>query len=707
MHYDSGTGIGIRTSIKHIGLSGLTCLALLCAATAALAADIPPTANSLNHHVWANFTPNGQLPDTNGQIATGVFDYASNNTTIPQAVGPSFTVSRLARSNPSPAQYRNSISVIGEAGYAPGDGVVAGTGFPTIVSEQHDMLNVTMRYQFSAPLPSASILWVLDLDSNEQMRMQFFDCAGTLLNPSAYDAYLLSTNNLPRRTFTATDVTFTSPPPQGGYNNPTAGVVIRSSAVCRVDIVHTGTSADGTVFFSIPAPRITLTKAMANNRLANTDQFTMRIANGATVVNPTANSTSTGAGTTVTANTGTTGTVWASRNVAYTLTEAASGTTQLNRYTTSIACTNSNPGSATVLPTGAGQTFTLTPLDLNDNIACTMTNTAAARLTLVKRVTNDDQGNATVGAFGISTTAGTPVFGANTGTAVNAVYASAAMTVATGTYTLRENDIAGYQEGTWACTNTGTGTFNLSNNTISAGSITMNAGNILSCEITNNDSPATLQLAKAWGTGIPNGQQVTIAATTGAANNTASFNATSNTAANSGTPVAVAIGNVITLPAETGANVANYRVAVACTGGHTLSGTDGHQTNTLTITSQNAAVCTYTNSAGQADISITKTNTDGINGNVDQANDTVTRGNTTYVLTVINNGPDAVTGAAVTDTPVAGVTCPAGNAVTVGGTGPAPAGGPFTVANLTGAGITLGRLALGQTNTFTFQCTVN
>ena len=85
---------------------------------------------------------------------------------------------------------------------------------------------------------------------------------------------------------------------------------------------------------------------------------------------------------------------------------------------------------------------------------------------------------------------------------------------------------------------------------------------------------------------------------------------------------------------------------------------------------------------------------------------TVFSGSTsTYTLTVTNNGPSPVTGAVVTDTPVAGLTCPAGNPVTIAGSG-VPAGS-FTVGNLTGAGIALGTLLAGQSTTLTFDCEVN
>lgn len=59
------------------------------------------------------------------------------------------------------------------------------------------------------------------------------------------------------------------------------------------------------------APTLRLTKALSNNRVSATDQFTVQLRAGSisgSVVNATANSTTTGTGSTVTAGTGTTGT---------------------------------------------------------------------------------------------------------------------------------------------------------------------------------------------------------------------------------------------------------------------------------------------------------------------------------------------------------------------------------------------------------------
>jgi uncharacterized repeat protein (TIGR01451 family) len=110
-----------------------------------------------------------------------------------------------------------------------------------------------------------------------------------------------------------------------------------------------------------------------------------------------------------------------------------------------------------------------------------------------------------------------------------------------------------------------------------------------------------------------------------------------------------------------------------------------------------------------AELSIAKTNTP-LSGPNDLPADSVVSGvATTYTVVATNTGPDPVTGAVVTDTPGAGITCPPTN--TVSCTSPAPGvcpAGPLTIANLT-AGIALGTLpssAGSNTVAFTFSCTV-
>jgi hypothetical protein len=120
-------------------------------------------------------------------------------------------------------------------------------------------------------------------------------------------------------------------------------------------------------FTETPYPHLTLTKALAaSGRQFSGDQFTLTIAQGATVVGTT---TTTGSGATV--SNGSTPQVQLSAGTAYNLSEAAAGTTTQGQYTATMSCTNAAT-SSTVLPTAAGGS--VTP-KMGDVIACVITNT--------------------------------------------------------------------------------------------------------------------------------------------------------------------------------------------------------------------------------------------------------------------------------------------------------------------------------------------
>ena len=97
-----------------------------------------------------------------------------------------------------------------------------------------------------------------------------------------------------------------------------------------------------------------------------------------------------------------------------------------------------------------------------------------------------------------------------------------------------------------------------------------------------------------------------------------------------------------------------------------------------------------------ADLVVTKSN---------GADDVTSGSSTTYSIVVTSAGPDPITGAIVTDTPGAGITCEATAPVTITGDG-VPAGS-FTFADLSGAGIVLGTLSTGQSTTLSYSCQVN
>ncbi len=156
------------------------------------------------------------------------------------------------------------------------------------------------------------------------------------------------------------------------------------------------------------------------------------------------------------------------------------------------------------LVSGDAQTGSVT-IAAGDTVTCTITNNdnpgggsggggsggSGGALSVVKRVVNDDGGTKAVGDFGLTTSAGTLSFGAGVadGTATLR-YTSARLGVAAGTYSLHENAVSGYTDGTWSCTK------GLVSGDAQSGSVTIAAGDTVTCTITNNDQPAVLRIVK-------------------------------------------------------------------------------------------------------------------------------------------------------------------------------------------------------------------
>lgn len=135
-----------------------------------------------------------------------------------------------------------------------------------------------------------------------------------------------------------------------------------------------------------PQPRLSLTKVLADNRIANTDQFTVQIKNGTTVVNSTTNSTTTGNTNVVTTGTGTTGTYKIDPTKTYVLTEAASGTTDLSKYQATYECKKKSDGTTitTLDPNNVKMTY-------GDDWVCTVSN-AQKKYTFSGIIFNDNGG---------------------------------------------------------------------------------------------------------------------------------------------------------------------------------------------------------------------------------------------------------------------------------------------------------------------------
>lgn len=300
----------------------------------------------------------------------------------------------------------------------------------------------------------------------------------------------------------------------------------------------------------------------------------------------------------------------------------------------------------------------------------------------------------------------------NTGMAGTQVFAISSPTTAV---TINESTLpAGWALAGASCVDAGgapVGSLSGSTYTLTGAEVAASIG--FTCTFTNDRLPI-LRLQKA----LPGGRFVatdqftlTIAGTGGPA--TATTTGTGSTANGTATlnPGAVGASYTFTETAAAGADLGNYITTYSCTnalsGGQAPSGSGTGFT--ITGVSGDDLTCVFTNTRkDRADLRLTKTNTPGVNGEVDQAADTVVSGGaTTYTLTVTNLGPDAAGGAVLSDPAPTGVTCTTASCSAAGGaTCPANTGAAL-VADLQGAGATIPVLPVNGTVTVTLACTVN
>lgn len=243
---------------------------------------------------------------------------------------------------------------------------------------------------------------------------------------------------------------------------------------------------------SVDIPSITVNKALAApGRFAAADQFTTQIRNsGGTVVNGTANSTTSGSGAVVTAGTGTTGATLVGTGVAYTLTEVAAAGANLDNYATSISCSNTNAGSGTVLPSGSGRDFTITVLDAADNIVCTLTNSPAGSITIVK----DAVANSAQDFSFVTTGTGLSDFSLDDDSDPTLSNSRVFSSLVPGTYTVTETPFPGWSLTGLTCVDPGNdSTVNLATG---VASINLAAGDAVVCTYVNTSASANLSITK-------------------------------------------------------------------------------------------------------------------------------------------------------------------------------------------------------------------
>ena len=109
----------------------------------------------------------------------------------------------------------------------------------------------------------------------------------------------------------------------------------------------------------------------------------------------------------------------------------------------------------------------------------------------------------------------------------------------------------------------------------------------------------------------------------------------------------------------------------------------------------------------KSDLRITKTNTPGVNGEVDQAADTVVSGATSlYTLVVSNTGPKPANNAVITDPSPTGLACTTATCTATGGASCPSLTGAALVTALQGSGATIPALPSGGNVSFALTCNV-
>jgi uncharacterized repeat protein (TIGR01451 family) len=182
--------------------------------------------------------------------------------------------------------------------------------------------------------------------------------------------YALFNGNLPTLTGLGTSSVVETNTTNQNYE---ASYVLGTPNPTQVSTAYSGNEA---TLFAVSLPPITFNLVIAG-RVSASDQFTANTGYTSPVASIKSATTS-GTGNATTGATPVIGT----NNITLSAAMAAGSFSALSGYSGSISCSNSGPGAAafggtnTVLPSGAGSSFTLTP-QTGDNITCTLTLTPA------------------------------------------------------------------------------------------------------------------------------------------------------------------------------------------------------------------------------------------------------------------------------------------------------------------------------------------
>jgi hypothetical protein len=200
----------------------------------------------------------------------------------------------------------------------------------------------------------------------------------------------------------------------------------------------------------------------------------------------------------------------AALGATHTVSETACSGTDLSHYDTTITCvdrgTTSFNGDPALVLTGSGPLSV--PVDMDDDIVCTIENVlSTTSLTVVKNVVNDNGGTAMVDDFGVAFSGGALTFDSGAVSGDTTTYTSNPVAISdfSATYTLSENDLPGYLEGSWDC-----GSVSADGRSTD---LTFASGQDVTCSITNNDIAPKLKMVKEISGGISSPSEWKLTAT--------------------------------------------------------------------------------------------------------------------------------------------------------------------------------------------------
>ena len=279
--------------------------------------------------------------------------------------------------------------------------------------------------------------------------------------------------------------TVTESAPAAGDSNYNASVVLGTANPSQVSAALANNEA---VLFAVALPTVSLTVTVSS-RVTASDEFTATVAYTSPAYSLKSAST-TGAGTTASSGTAT---VIGGNGITLGAAMASGSASALSFYNGALACTNGGPGAtsftgaSTVLPSGAGTSFTVTPQS-GDAIACTLTLTPATQ-TLIGTVYADvnhdaslDNGEAGTGVSGLYV----KLAASSGGVCQNPATAAAAVSSTTGAYS-----VPSVAPGTYCLTLTNSSALSNTTAYVPPGSVATEGAGARGVTVTG--SPATAQ----------------------------------------------------------------------------------------------------------------------------------------------------------------------------------------------------------------------